>query len=160
MRSTRNYVFETNSSSTHSISFTSRDNYLEENRIAIDGDGYMHVKFGEFGWEVCTYTDQYNKLSYLLTMALELNGNAVWLSNNVDTAIEWFMTTEDFKLISDEIAQYTGCKGIIIDHSDGYIDHQSVYGGSIRGFLDENGTGILDFVYGNVIVHTDNDNHY
>ena len=83
----------------------------------------------------------------------------MWYDNNIDEGIEKFMETEDFKLINDEISQYANCKGIIIDHSDGYVDHQSVYGGNIRGFLDENGTDVLDFVYGNVVVHTDNDNH-
>ena len=159
MLQVREKIFESNSSSTHSISFMCRDRSLEQNHIVIDNDGYMHVEFGKFGWEVCTYTDQYNKLSYLLTMALQLNGNDVWYGDDIDEEIEKFMETEDFKLINDEIARYANCNGIIIDHSVGYVDHQSVYGRTIRGFLDENDTDVLDFVYGSVVVHTDNDNH-
>lgn len=160
----RNNVFETNSSSSHSISFSSRDSSLKENCMLIDDDGYIHAKFGEFGWEIKDYYDQANKLSYLLTMAAALNGIYVYNyfceDGEQEDAINEFIETEDFKKISDEIAGYAHCNGIVMDYSKGYIDHQSYENYiNLDDFLDWNNTNILDFVFGNVIVHTDNDNH-
>ena len=159
MRQVRNGVFETNSSSVHSISICNRE--LEQNKMLIADDGYIHIELGEFGWAIRNYSDQYSKLSYLITMAVHLNDFYIWCCNQEERKleIEAFMQTEDFKHISDEISKYAGCNGIIIDESEGYIDHQSIYSNSLEAFLDLNNTDIIEFVFGGVIVHTDNDNH-
>lgn len=161
MKKVRNQVFETNSSSTHSISFTTRD-YLEENKMIIDDDGYIHAEFGEYGWEIESYYDQESKLSYLLTMTAQVNGMYPDCYNHNEQLemIDKFMETDDFKEISDAIAEYANCRGVVIDDSCGYIDHQSVYGDSLNDFLDDCGVSdVVNFVYGNVVVHTDNDNY-
>lgn len=157
-RQIRKGVFETNSSSTHSISFCKKE--LERNNMPIDCDGYIHARFGEFGWEIANYYDQENKLSYLLTMAMHLNGFCTFYGDDIDEDIEHFMNTDDFKRISGDIADYVGCNGIIIDNSEGYIDHQSREDYfTLDQFLNENCTDIINFVFGNVVVHTDNDNY-
>lgn len=129
MKQIRNKVFETNSSSTHSISFSARDT-LEDNTMPIDEyDGYIHATFGEFGWEIESYYDQESKLSYLLTMAAHLNGFYFWCVNEseFEEDLKKFIETEDFKTLSDEIASYANCNGVWIDYGEGYVDHQSVY---------------------------------
>lgn len=155
----RKGVFETNSSSMHSITFSGKE--LEENKMAIDYDGYIHATFGEFGWEVESYYDQGTKLSYLLTMAMHLNDFYVWCCRSTEDAereIEEFMQTEDFKRISDAVGEYAHCNGIIIDYGEGYIDHQSREYGCLDEFLYDCGTDIINFVFGDAVVHTDNDN--
>ena len=151
-------TFETNSSSTHSL--TLRPNYsLEPNYLRVFKDGYIHVELGEFGWEIENYTDQYHKLSYLLTMIQYFNGlNTYWTNSREerDQEIRALMLTEDFQRINEAVAAYAGCEGIIIDPSEGYIDHQSVECSSLDEFLP---TDILDFIFGAIVVHTDNDNH-
>ena len=162
MKQVRNCVFETNSSSTHSISFVAQKN-LEENQMPIDDDGYIHAWFDEFGWENCYYYAQSERLSYLLTMAMHLNDFYIWCGSEkeIQEDIELFMETNDFKLISDEIAQHANCKGIVLNHSEGYIDHQSREDyGCLDQFLYEVGTDIVGFVFGDTTIHTDNDNHY
>ena len=160
MRQIRRGVFETNSSSCHSITFCGRGE-LEPNCMPIDKNGYIHAHFSEFGWEVDDYYDQQSKLSYLLTMAAHLNGCYPYCYKRVEQEemIEKFIETDDFKRISDEIADYADCRGVILDYSEGYIDHQSVDNDSLDEFLAWNNTNILDFVFGGVVVHTDNDNY-
>lgn len=73
MKQIRRGVFETNSSSTHSVT-VDHSKGLSPNYLYVSDDGYVHAEFGEFGWEVWDYTDQETRLSYLLTMARCLNG--------------------------------------------------------------------------------------
>jgi hypothetical protein len=60
----RKGVFETNSSSTHSI--TIADSGKLQNTLPIT-DGKIFVTCEEFGWEQEVHTDAYTKLSYLKT---------------------------------------------------------------------------------------------
>lgn len=60
MKQTRNSVFETNSSSTHSISLTGSGTIKIPN-------GMLELVCAEYGWEEETYNDPQSKLSYVLT---------------------------------------------------------------------------------------------
>lgn len=164
MKQIRRNVFETNSSSTHSISITSYGGFLAHNELYIDYDDYIHVSLGEFGWEEETYNEQYDKLCYLLTMAAEINGCTAYYCNNREEdeeKIREFIHTDDFQMINDAVIAKTYCNGIWIDSCDGYIDHQSVNHDNLQDFLDNDcGCDVLSFIYDPyVCVHTDNDNH-
>lgn len=163
MKQIRCGVFETNSSSTHSVS-VKRNKGLQQNWMTVGKDGYIHASLGEFGWEIETYCEQPDKLSYLLTMAYMKNPPSVYSWSDEYSQpddIKRFMKTDDFKMISDEIAAYANCKGVMLDGIDGYIDHQSHDDyRTTQEFLDEYGVDVIEFVYGRgVRVHTDNDNH-
>lgn len=71
------------------------------------------------------------------------------------------MKSKDFKRLSKEIGRYTGCRGVIIDQSEGYIDHQSHENyATFRDFLNDYKLDVVEFVFGRgVEVHTDNDNY-
>lgn len=155
----RRGVFETNSSSTHSISIYSHD--LMQNNMRIDEDGYIHAEFGEFGWEEEQYSDQWSRLSYLLTMAMHKEGFYFYYCKNYEDELATFLKTTSFNKINDAVSNYCNCKGIWIDKSEGYIDHQSHEDySSLDDFLEEHSTNIAEFVFGNgTIIHTDNDNH-
>jgi len=56
----RGSVFETNSSSTHSIS-------IDHSKILKTNYSYLSLECGEFGWEEERYKDAQTKLSYVLT---------------------------------------------------------------------------------------------
>lgn len=170
MKQMRKNVFETNSSSTHSVSVVNGE--LEDICLHIKNDGYVHVRFGEFGWETESYTDPYDKLQYVVTMLVETEGR------NIVSADELF-ETNGFKLINDAVADYCDCNGIWIDSDmstknyeyngqkyfyvdhEGYIDHQSFESyKTVQDFLDDYGVDITNFIFNDgVIVHTDNDNH-
>ena len=162
MKQIRRNVFETNSSSTHSISFSSKKKALEDSTLKIEDDGYIHTEFGEFGWEIENYTRQEDKLQYLITMIACMNGcNPMWNDESFDKFRTEITELDDFKILNEEIIKHTGCEnGLYIDESDGYIDHQSVENGSLKSYLRDWGVkNCIEFIFGDVIVHTDNDNH-
>ena len=175
MRQIRKSVFETNSSSTHSVSVSRKNsNYYSENCLEnhIDYDNKVHVEFGEFGWEWASYDSPYEKLQYIVTMLAETEGR------NISTVDELF-ETDGFKLINDAVADYCNCDGIWIDSDmkmnsyewdgkehqyldhDGYIDHQSHEDyKSVQDFLDDYCVNVEQFIFDDgVCVITDNDNH-
>ena len=75
--------------------------------------------------------------------------------------VEDIMKTHEFEKLSDEIGRHARCSGVIIDPSDGYIDHQSHEDyRDFQDFLDQYNTNVVEFVFGRGnVVHTDNDNH-
>lgn len=161
MKQIRQCVFETNSSSTHSITIRKRG--LDPNYMRVYDDGYIHVELGEFGWECENYDMQSDKLSYVVTMLAEKNGLATWWGSDksLEDHAKEIMETKDFLKISREIGEYAKCNGIIIDPSEGYIDHQSHEDyATLQDFLDDYGTNVIELVFGRGnVVHTDNDNH-
>lgn len=161
MRQIRRGVFETNSSSTHSVT-VDHNKGLSPNYLYVSEDGYVHAEFDEFGWEVWDYTDQETRLNYLLTMARCLNGNNGWYDEKEKKkGLKKFVKTNDFERISKVVAEYANCNGVWIDNSDGYIDHQSYEDyDKLDDFLKEYNTDIEEFIFGaGVVLHTDNDNH-
>lgn len=175
MRQIRKNVFETNSSSTHSVSVSSKNSSYDSYDCLDpfkDYDNKVYVKFGEFGWEICDYDTPYKKLQYVVTMLVETEGNNI-------TCVDDLFETDGFKLINDAVADYCDCDGIWIDEDmkldsyewdnkthyyishNGYIDHQSCEDySSVQDFLDDYGVDITKFIFDSgVVVHTDNDNH-
>ena len=111
-RQIRRGVFETNSSSTHSVSVAHTNaQYYDSNILNAFIDEYdnkVHVRFGEFGWEIENYSFPYDKLQYIVTMLVETEGNNI---SDIDGLFE----TDGFKFINDAIADYCHCDGIWID---------------------------------------------
>lgn len=103
----RHGVFETNSSSTHSISVS---NDVEKyDTLFPNEDGVLVFEGGEFGWEFVKYSDALTKAEYLVTL---------------------FKVHEliDQVLFERVVLDHTGAKSIeykIKDEFDAYIDHQS-----------------------------------
>lgn len=186
-RQIRNGVFETNSSSCHSLSINKvseikYDKDMFEYRIHED-DNKLHIGFGEFGWGYDVYTDPLDKLEYALTMVL---GTECW-------GIDDFYETKGFKLIDEFVRNTFECDGVVIDDkidkishqptkwdnekmtwvddlskpvitwlsSDGYIDHQSLEDYScLQDFLDDWSVTLEDFVLNpGIKLIIDNDNH-
>ena len=150
-RQVRYGVFETNSSSCHSISIR-------------DLEPTLLIEFGEFGWGYEEYNDMLTKLKYILTMAAETN--IYWKTK------EEFLETEDFIKINDLIKTETPYRGGIefndsqfpgeqYNRINGYIDHQSYEGyKNIQDFLDDYGVTLYDFIFNpEVVLIIDNDNH-
>lgn len=164
MKQVRRSVFETNSSSTHSITIT--HGKIVNNNIRVDRDGYIHTELGEFGWEIWDYKGQAERLSYLVTMLAVKSDVTLWCyeddeSRTEKDIVEDIMKTYEFEKLSDEIGRHARCSGVIIDPSDGYIDHQSHEDyRDFQDFLDQYNTNVVEFVFGRGnVVHTDNDNH-
>lgn len=140
MRQVRRGMFETNSSSSHSI-VLSKSKQLTGKILA--EDGRIVIRPGEFGWGVDRHTDAYTKASYCLT---------AW-SNN-DGLMD---------LLRKVIEKHTGMPVTLVTRSDdidsgdwGYIDHQSI------GMLDDvvkTEEDLERFIFGPSTLIIDNDNH-
>lgn len=129
MKKIRKNVFETNSSSVHSITI-SKDGFeppdLNIRRRKVDGEfgNYIIVPLGYFGKDRCLYNTQEEKLSYLLTICYHC-------SSFYDR--DDFMESWEFKELETEICNYVRqfkkCDGILIDErtiEDSGIDHQTL----------------------------------
>ena len=111
----RKGIYETNSSSIHTIVISSDG--MEPSKLPVDKDGYITVKYGEFGKDGTVYSSQEDKLSYLVTQCYYLGG---WdYDVNRDNNYH-------FRNIEDAIVDYTGAKGIKIVGGEPEIDHQTV----------------------------------
>lgn len=111
----RKEIYESASSSVHSLVISSDG--MEPSKLPVDKDGYITVKYGEFGKDGTVYSSQEDKLSYLVTQCYYLGG---WdYDVNRDNNYH-------FRCIEDAIIDYTGAKGIKIIGGEPEIDHQTV----------------------------------
>jgi len=161
-RKIRSNIFETNSSSCHSISIHkgNRFFYPYNDPYYFCKDGFLHIKLAEFGWGPDEFCDFYNKLRYALCMVMETE------YENYDELFDDFYFLPGFKLIEEVVKEKCNCDGIIIEplkgyYKYGYIDHQSTEDYScLQDFLDDYGLNIERFLFDeNVVMVIDNDNH-
>lgn len=159
MKVTRHGVFETNSSSTHSIAIKGGKYVLD--KIPVE-DGVCRIYPGEYGWEEEEYYDAATKASYCLTH--------LWSAKEGQDGYK--VTPEKFAsreaMLRDVIQKATGAEKVeFIEgddddyHKRGYIDHQSIEGDGGAGepaWASEE--SLRDFIFNdNSVLRTDNDNH-
>lgn len=156
MRTIRRGVFETNSSSMHSITISGKDNYTRK----IGVDGVINATCDEFGWGEDTFYDSHTKLSYVLTRIGQVEN-----CNNLDELRQ----SRYFNLLKEMIKEYSGevleviCVGDMYDDL-GYIDHQSSDTLEEEGLWVDDETqwkfNMMDFIYNSkYVLNIDNDNH-
>lgn len=134
-RVTRNGVFETNSSSSHSITIVSGDYIVD--RLGVSQDGICTIHSGEFGWEQETYQDSPTKAAYCATFARN--------------------RPECLEILRRVVGQELGCTVVFENLDDGYIDHQS---DDIAEQAFESEKALRDFIFNPAsVLETDNDNH-
>lgn len=133
MKKVRKGIFETNSSSSHSIHIDSDVSLMDTSMIPNE-DGVIYISSGEYGWEWGKLTSAHEKASYCYT-------------DNGDT-----------DMIKKVIKEQTGAKKVKFRFDDGYsgIDHQS-QGNSSEAFKDEDTLRNLIF-NPKSIIYTGNDN--
>lgn len=109
MKNIRHSVFETNSSSTHSVSIASDSDGILES-LYPNEKGILLLKGGEFGWEWEKYNDAETKANYCAVFAKD--------------------SEELTELLHNVIKEHTGAKEVkFLDEGNiGYIDHQSNFG--------------------------------
>lgn len=137
----RHGVFETNSSSCHSLSISYSGAFEgltpnENNEIVLTP--------GEFGWGYEEYSDALTKIAYC------------WQDTEHDSA--------NREMLIDVVLKHTGASKLLMEksddqyHSEGYIDHQS-YGTSADAFDDE--WTLKNFLFNpDSVLVIDNDNRY
>lgn len=140
----RKSVFETNSSSTHSITLGKGDFEISKKGLDVEGN-IVRIYSGEFGWGPEKFNDAATKASYALT----------WAKGQV--AEEHYLS-----MLRDVIEKVTGCEVVFYhcfdeDYSWGYIDHRSSnVGAEVFGSEEV----LKNFIFNpNSVLRVDNDNH-
>ena len=143
----RNSVFETNSSSCHSISIGKSDVY---DSITPDKNGLIVLEPMEFGWEQERYDDPYTKLVYLWIYIKD------WSGKEEDDFMETYQRV---------VCEHTGASRVIMNKGNnewyphGYIDHQSVEDRNYHHLFYSDQT-LKQFLFDpESWLVTDNDNH-
>lgn len=158
----RQDVFETNSSSCHSVSVRGKE---INNHYRIDD--VMEVTLDEYGWSGDPCDDFKSKLEYALSMVLHTeypNFNHYDEDFEVDQNI--LEQLVGYKTLLNAIRLHGSCEKIYINKTHGYypygyIDHQSYeHYNSLQEFLDDWNVSAERFLFDDgVVVYIDNDNH-
>lgn len=157
----REGVWETNSSSTHSLSISHMHNYdYTSLRRHIDLDGILHIYPKDFEWEINEYSFPYDKTQYAIAMI-----NMTEVEGGENDIYE----TEGFQLLKSTIMEnIPECTDVVVEVNDdqlsypfGHIDHQSCecYN-SLQHFLSDYDVTLEEFIFNTeIILKTDNDNY-
>lgn len=155
----RKNVFETNSSSTHSLVISKKDRHYDYS-LPVDSEGVLTIRFGEFGWGPELLIEPIEKLSYLITDRNRID----WDWENPPSWKEFEKIINEDENIQEIISAVKDCcpevKEVTFEECDsysplGYIDHQSM------GTSYEKDLSIEEIIFSNkVIIMIDNDNSY
>ena len=161
----RHSVFETNSSSCHSISVVKG---MELNNLPyVDTNGNIEIGSQEFGWEIDSYNDFYSKAAYLAIYIRDWSGNDLERFREIFESVIKEVTgcntvtyEDNFWDFETKEYDYEGQKRSYKNQlGGGYIDHQSVDGQELHYMFDDL-KEMKSFLFCNQsILHTDNDNH-
>lgn len=137
----RKNVFETNSSSMHSVSYSpKKDNaQLDLAKLKEEYNGKTIVgTFGEYGWGYDLLCSLEEKLSYVLTSIRYFDDVIDEDSVNV---LDAFKENKYFKWLAEIFHEYLGCELDVELKADeyykmGYVDHQST--DTLNGYIHDN----------------------
>ena len=163
----RKGTFETNSSSSHSLSVSRKHSYdYESIRKHIDLDGTLHIVPEEFGWEEREYRLPYNKIQYAFEMIYMTEFS---YDEREVLSVDEIYESEGFQALKSTILEnIPECKDVVVERIEdtwgdpfGYIDHQSCEDyNSLQHFLNDYDVTLEEFIFNTgVILKTDNDNH-
>lgn len=116
----RRGVFETNSSSSHSVSIgIQEDKQFILDTIYPDENGVITITGEEFGWEWFKHNDAMTKAQY--------------------AAQQFKYDEESLETLKEVIMEQTGAEDVVFDLEDGYIDHDS------HGIIEK--STLRDFIF-------------
>ena len=163
----REGIFESNSSSSHSLSVSRKSSYdYTSIRSHIDLDGILHIEPEEFGWEEREYRLPYNKIQYAFEMIYMTEFS---YDERKTLSVDEIYESEGFQALKETILEnIPECKDVVVEpikdtwsEPFGYIDHQSCeYYKSLQHFLSDYDVTLEEFIFNTgVVLKTDNDNH-
>jgi hypothetical protein len=117
----RSGVFETNSSSSHSVSVANETKEFVLDTIYPDQDGIVELCGDEFGWEWFKHNDAETKANYA----------AQQFENN-----EFALDT-----LKEVIMEQTGAEDVVFKLGNGHVDHDSM------GILESSKEYLKDFIF-------------
>lgn len=159
----RDCVFETNSSSMHSVSVHGNRSINKYYKL----DKVIEIRLGEYGWSGDPLYDFPDKLPYAMLMVLytEYPGFNPYDDDFVVDQEE-LKKLNGYKTLLEAIRKHDDCEAIAIKkkigfYPYGYIDHQSYEDySSLADFLKDWNVDAERFLFDDdVVVYIDNDNH-
>lgn len=152
MKKIRENVFETNSSSTHSICIAKNAELTMPKEL--------HFDFGEFGWECDTLRSVGEKSSYLYTGLI-----ANKRKDDADKIIQ-LLKHKGIEVTAEEPIyenrSYTNSEGKLVEYTSskntGYVDHSNELGGFLDAIVSDE-EKLLRFLFSDLsFIITGNDN--
>ena len=156
MKLIRNNVFETNSSSCHTVTIS--DKVLPYDTIYPESDGVIYIESEDFGWSFEDRTNPHDKLSYIFIYLmkyyniysyedrikisreeydkLEWSEKSEHLKTDEELFNEYIKNSKQFKLLKKVVCEHTGANDLIPKLPCGYIDHQSIYDKDLVNIFD------------------------
>lgn len=122
----RKNVFETNSSSSHSLTLSQTDLVAQPFSTAVLRAGVLVLEKGEFGWEWRRYYDAETKAKYLFT---QLFSDDIPQGGAAEVTAELRESEHRFDMLCRVIKDHTGLDVQVVPGSEGYVDHESDYVG-------------------------------
>lgn len=157
MRTIRQNVFETNSSSSHSVTISSegRNSNLKNLKRWLNDDKLV-IQRGEFGWDIAEHTDFATKLSYAYTLAAR--NEWFWSGRpKLSETLDPEEGDDQFKMLEEVLRDHFGDIEIVYENNEGYVDHQSH---DMASEIFESKETLADFLFSPFsVLNTDNDNH-
>jgi hypothetical protein len=117
----RSGVFETNSSSSHSVSVADENKEFVLDTIYPDQDGIIELRGDEFGWEWFKCNDAETKANY-----------AAQQFENNESALD---------VLKEVIMEQTGAEDVVFRLENGYVDHDSM------GILESSKEWLKSFIF-------------
>ncbi len=149
----RRNVFETNSSSSHSLTLSQSDLVPQPFATDVLRAGVVMVGKAEYGWEWHRYYSAVNKLSYLLTQVAQYDDVP---EGDPERVTELMIDAHpQLRSLVDAVREHTGVELRFTPGSTGYIDHDSVGVGSE---LLGDSEALRQFLFSDAYVETGNDN--
>lgn len=148
----RHKVFETNSSSSHSVSVASPDQMVLDS-LYPDENGVLRISGGEFGWEWREYNDALTKAQYMITYC-----KSSYVKEHSDEYLE---------ILKSVLLEQTGAFELEIItpaneyYEYGYIDHQSIEDNPLD-YLFDDPEQLRNFIFSKnswLFTGNDNDSH-
>lgn len=138
----RNNVFETNSSSTHSITVSHTNNWDYELPITVAPAWY-----GEFGWQWETWDSIEEKLAYMIRCLIAYDYTEKTLQDKIKPIQKRLHDLGiDFELPTYE------------EWQDGYVDHEDWYQEEMQDIYNDDATLLNFLLNGNSYIEGGNDN--
>ena len=147
----RKGVFETNSSSVHTICISTNDYITDSMRDSIEmyKEYGMPCVLGEFGWDEDTVSYNTSRLSYLYTTITQLN--ECYKNNDNYNKYSWNYVTDVFDELGIELHYDNSNEWYGIDHVTETIE--------FLDYIYENKCHLISFIFNDdSCVYTGNDN--
>lgn len=119
----RKNVFETNSSSSHSLTMSKGDLTAQPFDKAVLREGRVYLSKHEYGWEWHRYYGTHSKADYLFTQLFESDTIPSGKPESVTRTLR--EENEKFDMLCRVIEEHTGVKVYVEPGTSGYVDHDS-----------------------------------